>query len=344
MADQPHLVIIGNGAAGNRAADILRERNRDCRISIVSAGALLFYNRYELPDVFRGRQDWRDYLQHPPEYYRDNNISLWRKSIVADVDTAQRKLTLAHREEIGFDQLLVATGGAGYLPERLQESVYLMHNFTTFRAAMKMYNDLPKGGHVVMLGADMIGLDLARTLIDTGYRVTVVPGDRTFWPHEISAEERPTYLAALEKMGLEVADEGEVEHVEDTSNGKSARRVAFVNGNSIDADIVMPLYGLTPMVDFMSTAGVDIERGLLVNPQLKTTRDEVYAAGDVCQIWSAEQNEYRFYYGWRNVRTMGEVAARNMMGEDVPFTTDVDENLVITDDGGISSPFWEYSL
>ncbi len=343
MADQPHIVIIGNGAAGNRAADILRERDRDCRISIVSAGALLFYNRYELPDVFRGRQDWRDYLQHPPEYYRDNDISLWRKSIVADVDTAQRKLTLAHREEIGFDQLLVATGGAGYLPERLQESLHLMHGFTTFRAAMKMYNDLPKGGHVVMLGADMIGLDLARTLIDTGYRVTVVPGDRTFWPHEISAEERPKYLAALEKMGLAVVDEGEVERVEDTSNGMSARRVVFVNGNSIDADIVMPLYGLTPMVDFMSTAGVDIERGLLVNPQLKTTRDEVYAAGDVCQIWSAEQNEYRFYYGWRNVRTMGEVAARNMMGEEVPFTTDVDEHLVITDDGGISSPFWEYS-
>ena len=343
MSSAQHLVIIGNGVAGNRAAEILREKDKDCRISIISAGALLFYNRYELPDVFKGRQDWRDYLENPPEYFADNNITLRRKSIVADVNTDRRTLLLDHREEIGFDQLLVATGGAGYLPERLQETAYLTHQFTTYRAAMKMYHDLPKGGRVVMLGGDMIGLDLARTLIETGYHVTVVPGDRTFWPHEISADDRPKYLAALETMGIEVIEHGEAERIEDTTGSASARRVIFVNGESLAADVVLTQYGLAPMVDFMSTAGVDIERGLLVNPQLRTTRDEIWAAGDVCQIWQSETNSYRFYYGWRNVRQMGEIAARNMMGEDVPFSTDVDEQLVITKDGGISSPFWEYS-
>jgi NAD(P)H-nitrite reductase large subunit len=343
MSSAPHLVIIGNGVAGNRAAEILREKDKDCRISIISAGALLFYNRYELPDVFKGRQDWRDYLENPPEYFADNNITLRRKSIVADVNTDRRTLLLDHREEIGFDQLLVATGGAGYLPERLQETANLTHQFTTYRGAMKMYHDLPKGGRVVMLGGDMIGLDLARTLIETGYHVTVVPGDRTFWPHEISAADRPKYLAALETMGIEVIDHGEAERIEDTTGSASARRVVFVNGESLAADVVLTQYGLAPMVDFMSTAGVDIERGLLVNPQLRTTRDEIWAAGDVCQIWQSETNSYRFYYGWRNVRQMGEIAARNMMGEDVPFSTDVDEQLVITKDGGIDSPFWEYS-
>jgi len=342
MDDNAHLVIIGNGVAGNRAAEILRERDKDCRISIVSAGALLFYNRYELPEVFRGRQEWQDYLQHPPEYYADNNISLRRKTLVADVDTKRRKLVLAHREEVGFDQLLVATGGAGYLPERLLESVHLMHNFNTFRAAMTLKNDLPDGGHVVMLGGDMIGLDLARTLIDTGYRVSLAPGDRSFWPHEISADERPKYLAALATMGIEIIEHGEVERIEDSQGGTSARQVVFVSGQTIDADVVMPCFGLVPMVDFMSTAGVDIERGLLVNPQLRTTREEVWAAGDVCQIWAPESNEYRFYYGWRNVYAMGEVAARNMMGDNIDFASQVDESLRITEAGGIDSPFWEY--
>jgi NAD(P)H-nitrite reductase large subunit len=343
MSSAPHLVIIGNGVAGNRAAEILRERDKDCRISIISAGPLLFYNRYELPDVFKGRQDWRDYLENPPEYFSDNNITLRRKSVVADVDTDRRKLVLAHREEVGFDQLLVATGGAGYLPERLQETAHLTHQFTTYRSAMKMYKALPKGGRVVMLGGDMIGLDLARTLIETGYQVTVVPGDRTFWPHEIPADKRPKYLSALETMGMEVIDHGEVERIEDTTGSAAARRVVFVSGETLAADVVVTQYGLAPMVDFMSTAGVDIERGLLVNPQLKTTRDEIYAAGDVCQIWEAESNGYRFYYGWRNVRKMGEISARNMMGDNVPFETEVDEHLIIKDDGSIDSPFWEYS-
>lgn len=342
MSKPQHLVIIGNGVAGNRAADVIRERDKDCRISIISAGALLFYNRYELPEVFRGRTQWRDYLVHAPEYYEDNGILLRRKSIVSEVDTKRQVLVLAHREEIAFDQLLVATGAAAYLPERLAETVHLSHQFNTFRAAMRLYNDLPKGGRVIMLGGDMIGLDLARTLVDTGYNVSLAPGERTFWPHEISADERPKYLAALQTMGIEVLDHGEVDHIEDTSNDKAARRVVFVDGTAIDGDVVLALYSLTPMVDFMSAAGVDIERGLLVNPMLKTTRDGVYAAGDVCQIWSAEQNEYRFYYGWRNVRTMGEVSARNMMGDDEPFSTDVDESLIIKDDGSIASPFWEY--
>jgi NADPH-dependent 2,4-dienoyl-CoA reductase/sulfur reductase-like enzyme len=80
----------------------------------------------------------------------------------------------------------------------------------------------------------------------------------------------------------------------------------------------------------------------LVNPQLQTTRDDIWAAGDVCQIWSPEHNGYRFYYGWKNVKMMGDVAARNMTGDDVTFTTAVDEILQLKPDGTIYSPFWEY--
>jgi len=337
-----HRVIIGNGVAGSQAAVVLRQRDRESRITVISAGALLFYNRYELPDVFRGRHDWRDYLGYPPEFYEDNEIALRRKSLVAEVDTARHVIVLGHREEVGYDQLLVATGGAAYLPERLRESRHLLQQFNTFRAAMQVYNALPKGGRVVLLGGDAIGLDLARTLIDTGYRVTVVAGERTFWPHEIGAEERPRFLAAIETMGLEVVEGREAERIEEGGAGEPARRVVFTAGDDLVADVVLASYGIVPAVDFMSGSGVDIERGLLVNPQLRTTKEDIWAAGDVCQIWSSELNGYRFYYGWKNVKMMGDVAARNMTGDEVAFTTFVDETLVVDERGGIHSPFWEY--
>jgi len=63
---------------------------------------------------------------------------------------------------------------------------------------------VPERGHVIMLGGDMIGLDLARTLIDTRHRVTLVAGAQTFWPHEVADEERPGLIAALEKLGIEL--------------------------------------------------------------------------------------------------------------------------------------------
>jgi NADPH-dependent 2,4-dienoyl-CoA reductase/sulfur reductase-like enzyme len=92
----------------------------------------------------------------------------------------------------------------------------------------------------------------------------------------------------------------------------------------------------------MLGSGVDIERGLLVDPNLRTTDDHIWAAGDVCQIWSAEDNAYRFYYGWNNLRAMGEVAARNMTGDDEPFVGSTVETLCIDDTGRVDSPFWRH--
>lgn len=337
-----HRVVIGNGIAGSHAATVLRQLDPSSQVTIVSAGALLFYNRYDLPDVFRGRCDWVDYLVYPPDFYEENDIKLRRKSMVTEVDTENRTMTLAHREKVSYDQLLVATGGSAYIPERLLDSIPLMNNFNNFRVAMAVRGALPKGGVVVMLGGDVLGLDLARTLIETGHKVVLITGDRTFWPHDIPAEERTPYYQALERMGIEVVNGQQVDRVEQSNGGDLPRRVVFEDSNDVFANVVMPFFGLAPNADFMSHAGIDIERGILVSLQLQTSRDDIWAAGDVCQIWSPEQNMYRFYYGWKNVKTMGDVAANNMTGGTVTFSAAVDEMLRIQRDGTIHSPYWEY--
>ena len=81
MATPAHHIIIGNGVAGNHAAAVLRARAPDDRITIITIGALLFYDRYQLPQIFRGKQDWRTYLVHPPSYYEQNRIAVRRKLV-----------------------------------------------------------------------------------------------------------------------------------------------------------------------------------------------------------------------------------------------------------------------
>jgi NAD(P)H-nitrite reductase large subunit len=342
MAGATHNVIIGNGSAGNGAAITLRERDPDCRITIITMGSLPFYNRYDLPTVFRGCDDWREILVHPLEYYDDNRITLRRNSRVTDVDGRARSITFAHNEVMHYDRLLVCAGGRGYLPEELSDYYRLMQGFGSFEAAITMNRALPKGGTVIMLGGDMIGLDLARTLIDVGYRVVLLANEYTFWPHRIDADERGGFIAALEHMGIEVMDGARPVAIEEEANGKAARRIVFEDGGNLDGDVVMPFYGLIPTAEFMLRSGVDIERGLLVDPELHTTDAHIWAAGDVCQIWSAADNDYRFYYGWTNVRLMGEVAARNVTGANEAFEGIDDERLHIGRDGHIHSPFWEH--
>ena len=346
MSTSRHHVIVGSGVAGNQAAETLRSRDPDSRVTMITVSKLPFFNRYDLPRVFRGERDWRSFIIYPAEYYEDNRIALRRATQVVGVDGGLRTMTLAHNETVHFDTLLVASGATAYLPAELAECRPLLHGFGSFRDAIAAADALPKGGHVILLGGDTIGLDLGRTLLDVGYRVSVAVEKHTFWPHELTAEERPRYLQALTDMGFAVVDasaRGQIAAVKAGSGAGQARRVLFHDGSEIQGDIVMPSFGVVPALDFMVGSGVDIERGLLVQPNLRTTNEAIFAAGDVCQIWSAAERRYRFYYGWKNVRAMGELAARNITGADEPWVPTQDERLQLTADGGIHSPFWEYA-
>jgi NAD(P)H-nitrite reductase large subunit len=340
MATQHH-VIIGNGVAGNRAAAVLRGLDPDNRITIISIGALLFYDRYQLPQIFRGRRDWREFLVYPPSYYEDHRIAVRRKCRVTQVDPRRRMLVLAHREEVGYDNLLIASGGSGYLPPTLSDYRPLLHSFVTYRTAIATADALPEGGMVIMLGGDILGLDVAHAMAAAGHRVILIPSEQTFWPHKVDPADRPPLFEALQRAGIEVLDARPVERIEAAEDGP-ARRVVLADGEALAADVVMAFYGLVPSLEFMVGSGVDIERGLLVNPELHTTDPHIWAAGDVCQIWSAEDNAYRFYYGWKNVKAMGEIAARNIAGAEQPFHTAGDELLAVNGQGRLHSSFWDY--
>ena len=342
MRAPTHYVIIGSGGAGSEAALTLRQRDASCRITQITGSKLPFISRYELPRVFDGVDDWRHLLAHPPRFYDDNAITVRRNSWVDHVDAKNNKVLLRHKEEISYDKLLVASGGGGYVPEGLREFRPLMNGFGTFEDAVRMRRALPKKGHVLMLGGDMTGLDLARTLVAVGHKVTVIAGEQLFWPHEVEEDARDGFVDVLEDMGIAVVRGRKVMGVKEGGKGKGKRRVLFEGGGGIDGDAVMPFCGLMPALNFMIGANVDIERGLLVNPELKTTSENIWAAGDVCQIWSPEENSYLFYYGWHHIKEMGRIAAINMSGGGETISTYQDDRLYINKEGEIDSPYWMY--
>ncbi|MFV2001889.1 MAG: NAD(P)/FAD-dependent oxidoreductase [Paracoccaceae bacterium] len=340
MASPLHHVIIGSGSAGFGAAMTLRAADANCRITMITMDRLPFYNRFDLPRVFRGQHDWRELLDVRPAHYEEVGIRLRRASRVVDVDGTKQLITLAHQETVSYDRLLVCAGGRSYVPENLTDYADLMYGFGSFEAAMRTYRDLPKGGRVIMIGGDMIGIDLALTLLDTGYDVALIVNQQTFWPHEMAPEERSRLLKALQAKGLMVFEDNRPVRISRDSARKAASCVTLEDGTEVAGDVVMSFCGLSSSVEFMLGADVDIERGLLVNPELRTSNDTIWAAGDVCQIWHDEEKAYKFYHGWKNVRVMGELAARNMAGAHEIFDVDIKEQIGLDTDGQLSSTFW----
>ncbi len=342
MAKPLHHVIIGSGSAGFGAAMSLRAEDELCRITMITMDSLPFYNRYDLPQVFRGRHDWRELLAMPPARYEALGIELRRKSRVVDVDGERQTISLAHQEEVAYDRLLVCAGGRGYLPENLSESADLMHGFGSFEAAMGVYKALPRGGTAILIGGDMIGIDLALTLVDTGYRVILITNQQTFWPHVVVPQERQPFLQSLAAKGFEIIEDNRPIGVSQNKTGGPARSVALEDGTSVQGDVVMSFCGLSSSVEFMLGAGVDIERGILVDPELHTGNANIWAAGDVCQIWHDKEKIYKFYHGWKNVRIMGELAARNMSGRKEIFDVDIKDHITLDDKGRLQSTFWTH--
>jgi NADPH-dependent 2,4-dienoyl-CoA reductase/sulfur reductase-like enzyme len=343
MTKPEHYVIIGNGVAGGEAAYHLRQRDPESEITMVTAGKLLSINRYELPSLFTAPDlDWRDFLLHPPEYYDDQEISVRRNTWVTNVEPTKKQLVLRHRETLSYDKLLIASGGGRHIPEFLNQYRDLMMKFGTYEEARSVCNALPKGGHMAMLGGDMIGLDLARALVKAGFKVTVIGKDFLFWPHQLGADEKLKFAAVLRDLGIDVITDSAVASIANGDRGGASRWIVLDNGESVDADALLSFCGLMPSLAFLAGAGVDLERGILVDPHLQSTDKNVWAAGDVCQIWSPEDRRYRFYYGWGNVKEMGRIAAFNMTGGDESISTFRDERLVVTDDGKIDSPYWHY--
>ncbi len=204
---------------------------------------------------------------------------------------------------------------------------------------------MPKGGRAIVLGGDMYGVSLARKLVELGFHVTLVPYERTFWPHPVEAEELPQFLDALAAFGIEVfegvkpGDGVRIEKVETVEGAGHPKRVAFTDGGVISGDIVLPFFGTLPAVDFMHGAGVEIEHGIHVDDTLRTANEAIWAIGDACQLGPTAGATAYIHYCREDVTAMANVAALNMTGDRAKLGPLHQERLGINERGELVSPY-----
>ncbi|HWV57205.1 MAG TPA: FAD-dependent oxidoreductase [Longimicrobiales bacterium] len=322
------VVIVGAGAAGAVAAETLRREGYDGSITMVDPDPDATVDRPNLSkDYLAGNAPEEWIPLRSPDFYEAHDIDrILGRSAVA-IDTAGRRVELDDGTILTYGALLIATGAE---PIRLPDAVTggrVVHYLRTLADSRAIIAAAAGASRAVVLGASFIGLEVAASLRARGLEV-----------HVVAPESVPLARILGVPLGSFVRrvheQNGVVFHLERTAASMDARSVTLDDGTRLDADIVVAGIGVRPRTALAEHAGLDIDNGIAVDAQLRTSAPGIWAAGDVASWPDPRSGERIRVEHWVLAQRMGQAAALSMLGaldrfDAVPFFWSAHYDVVI---------------
>jgi len=312
------IVIVGGGAAGLAAADMLRRGTYDGPIALIGADADPPVDRPNLSKDYLAGEAQEDWIPlWPADLYRERRIDLVLDSRVTSIDPAGRTVELADGSRREFGALLIATGAEPVklpIPGAETGRVFYLRTFADSRAIVEA---AASAKHAVVIGGSFIGLEVAASLRTRGVAVDVVARDERPLERVMGAEIGRFVQSLHEQHGV-------VFHLGETVASIDGRRVSLSGGGAIDADFVVVGAGVRPSVALAERSGLAVDRGIVVDEFLETSAPGIFAAGDVARWPDPHTGERIRVEHWVVAERQGQTAARNMLGarerfDAVPF-------------------------
>jgi NADPH-dependent 2,4-dienoyl-CoA reductase/sulfur reductase-like enzyme/nitrite reductase/ring-hydroxylating ferredoxin subunit len=312
------VVIVGGGAAGLAAAEMLRREGYGGALTMVSADDSPPCDRPNLSKDFLAGTAPEEWMPlRPPEFYTDHDIQLLLSTRVLSLDVHNKRLQLEGGKSLEYGAALLATGAD---PIRLQipgATPDQIHYLRTFADSRAIIARVATAKSVVILGTSFIGLEVAASLRARGVDVHVVGQDAVPLERVLGAE-LGGFVQALHE------DRGVVFHLRNSIARVDGRRVTLTDATTLDADFVVLGVGVRPATGLAEQAGLATDKGVAVDEYLQTSAPGVFAAGDIARWPDPHSGERLRIEHWVVALRQGQVAAQNIMGrrqrfEAVPF-------------------------
>lgn len=304
-------VIIGCSAAGAQAAEELRVLDKDSKIVVVSQEGYQPYSRCLISRYADSRLSESDLYFKTKDFFKKYGIEGILHTTVAKIDRSAKKLICENAKDIEYDKLLIATGARPRLPkiDGLDLSgVSCFHSLDdAYRVAQMTFN----AEEAVVVGAGFVGLEAAYALTRLGQKVTVVERCSQILPNQLDIIASKIIQSDLEKLGVEVVLDESLISINGT---KSVSDVTTADKTHIKCEMVVIATGVTPNKELAEQAGLDTDRGILVDEFLQTSDPDIYAAGDVIEIQDVSTGKRVASATWFNAVLQGKFAAYNMAG------------------------------
>lgn len=310
VVDTPsRIVIVGGGAAGFAAAEMLRRQDYRGGLVMLSNDAAAPVDRPNLSKDYLAGSAPEDWLPLRPEgFYADASIDLRLGAEVAAIDPQAKSVVLAGGEAIAYDRLLLATGAEPVrlpIPGADQPHVHVLRSLADSRAIIASAEGARRA---IVIGASFIGLEAAASLRARDIEV-----------HVVGLEQRPMERVLGPQLGDFVRrlheEHGVVFHLGDTVTAIDGKRATLKSGGVIEADLVVVGVGVRPRLALAEKCGLAIDRGVTVNAYLETSSPGIYAAGDIARWPDPHSGQAIRVEHWVVAERQGQTAARNMLGQ-----------------------------
>jgi len=279
------IIIIGAHAAGLDAASAARKTDRTAEITLITKEEKPAYSRCGLPFVIGGHiKNFDDLIVFPDRFYKMMKLNLLTETTVTNIDSKGKTVDIqnksGNKETLTYDSLIIATGADPFLPPikgREKNGIFVVR---TLEDGAKISKAVEKAKSAVIIGAGLIGLEVAVACLERGLKTTVVEFLPYVLPILLDKAMADRVQKALEEKGMNiiVGKGAEEFHGTDKVTG------VLVGGETIPADLVVVATGVRANIELAKNAGVTLgQKGIKANVKMETNIKDVYAVGDCAE-------------------------------------------------------------
>lgn len=309
-----NIIIVGSSAAGISAMKTIRSFDQDAKITMVSSD-LGYYSRCQLHLVASGHRSESQAHLLQPGWEKDFNIEFLGGSKLSAVDSVKKSVSLEDGRVLNYDRLLLATGARTFFPPVKGIEGPATFGLRNLEDAIEIKQTLETSAYYTIIGAGLVGVELAFELAELGKKVAVVEMAPIPLPMQLEEQTGAMCRQRMESAGIELYCGETACEVVRKADG-SPDYLKLKSGKTIRTDVLVCAAGVKANLDFAGAAGIKTGRGIVIDEFCQTSVPDIFAAGDVAETHDALIKQVIPSAIWPVAVRQGKIAAMNMLGRD----------------------------